>query len=168
MRKVYAECHKALKDGGVMAVILKDYVKGGKRVPLVDDTLTLLVSLGFELVERVRAYMMRHRPEARLFGGARIVSKGRKGFFRNLTEAKAAASVFWADVPDGDRRDWLERATRENAGKKAARVLGAAQMLAYKAADCPFIEISTRIDYEEVLFVRKGALFSKAQEVGRE
>jgi len=51
MAAVYAQCRLALKPGGVMAVVVKDYVKKGKRVPLCDQTLELLERLGFRPVD---------------------------------------------------------------------------------------------------------------------
>jgi len=53
--KVYASVFTALHPGGVMALVVKDYVSKGKRVPLCDDTLKLLNRCGFVTIERVRA-----------------------------------------------------------------------------------------------------------------
>lgn len=47
MFPIYVECRRVLKPGGRMVLIVKDKIHGGQRVPLVDDTVTMLKALGF-------------------------------------------------------------------------------------------------------------------------
>jgi hypothetical protein len=95
---VYQQCRLALKPGGVMAVVVKDYVKAGKRVPLCDDTAKLLESLGFEVFERTRAHLVKKRSHPSLFGGKVTRMKERKSFFRRLAEAKGSPRIDWEEV----------------------------------------------------------------------
>lgn len=97
MHAVYTQCILALKPGGVMAVVIKDYVKAGERVPLCDQTLALLVSLGFEPIERVRAMLVTETVEAGLFGEI-VTHKERKSFFRRLAEKKGSPRIDWEEV----------------------------------------------------------------------
>jgi len=98
MRGVYEQCWLALADGGVMAVVVKDYVKGGKRMPLVDDTMALLVAVGFEPIERVRAMLVREDVKPDLFGGTIVAKKDRKSFFRRLAEKNGAPPIDYEEV----------------------------------------------------------------------
>lgn len=98
MRAVYEQMRLALKPGGVAAVVVKDYVKGGKRVPLCDDTLKLLVALGFEPLERVHAMLVKETVENTLFEGEVVKTKSRKSFFRRLCEAKGSPKIDWEEV----------------------------------------------------------------------
>lgn len=94
---VYAQCLAALRVGGVLAVVLKDYVKGGKRVPLCDDTLRLLVSLGFEPLARAHAHLVKETTHHGLFGKVTRKTE-RKSFFRRLAEKKGSPRIDWECV----------------------------------------------------------------------
>lgn len=95
--QVYAQCRLAMKPGAVMAVIIKDYVKGGKRVPLCGQTLDLLMRLGFAPVARVRAMLVREHTTPGLFGKI-THRKERKSFFRRLAERKGSPPIDWEEV----------------------------------------------------------------------
>lgn len=96
--QVYASVFRALKPGGVIVLVLKDYVRDGKRVPLADDTLRLLTHLGYEPVERIRAMLVSEKREAGLFGDVVQITQ-RKSFFRRLHERKpGAVKIDWEDV----------------------------------------------------------------------
>ena len=86
-----------LKPGGLLVVVVKDYVKGGKRVPLCDQTLELLQRLGFEPVERIRAMLVKETREVGLFG-EHVNRKERKSFFRRLAEHKGSPRIDWEEV----------------------------------------------------------------------
>jgi len=47
MSLVYKECLRVLRPGGVCIVVVKDFVRDRKVVPLVEDTLALLQQVGF-------------------------------------------------------------------------------------------------------------------------
>lgn len=89
--KVYHACFLSLKPGGVIALVVKDFVKDGKRMRLCDDTMRLLVWLGFEEVERIHAMLTESQVHADLFDGERTQKTERKSFFRRLHESKLAA-----------------------------------------------------------------------------
>jgi len=98
MAKVYHQCFLALKPGGVLCVVMKDYVKKGQRVPLCDDTARLLTATGFTVIERVRAMLVKSRSRPSLFGGEITRTKERKSFFRRLAESKGSPRIDWEEV----------------------------------------------------------------------
>lgn len=152
---VYREMHLAMKPGGVAAIVIKAYVKAGKIVDLPGDTCKLLESLGFDVFERTRAWLVKHESHPSLFGGKIVRKKERKSFFRRDQELKAAAKVFWPSVSEESQRELLAKA-RKKKGRNATafRVLQAAQVVAYKAASKPKVD-APRIDYECVIWCRK-------------
>jgi DNA modification methylase len=97
MRTVYEQCLLALKRGGVMCVVVKDYVSKGKRVPLCDQTAELLECIGFESVERIRAWLVKETKHDGLFGEV-VERKERKSFFRRLAEKKGSPRIDWEEV----------------------------------------------------------------------
>ncbi len=98
MACVYGQCWLALKPGGVMAVVVKDYVKKGERVPLCDQTLELLLRLGFQRVERIRAMLVKTQSHPGLFGEPVEKTTERKSFFRRLAEGKGSPKIDWEEV----------------------------------------------------------------------
>ena len=95
--EVYRQCLLALKPGGVLACVVKGYVKAGKLVPLPDQTHDLLLHIGFEPLERVRALLVKETTTAGLFG-EKTTRKERKSFFRRLAEKKGSPPIDWEDV----------------------------------------------------------------------
>lgn len=53
MFKVYSECWKILKHDGLMILILKNFIRDKKLVPLTEHTIKLCESVGFTLKERL-------------------------------------------------------------------------------------------------------------------
>ncbi len=90
--QVYEQCRLALKPGGVMALVVKDYVKDKKRVPLCDQTCQLLERLGFTVFERCRAWLVSRTEHQGLFGKV-VKEKARKSFFRRLAEKKGSPRI---------------------------------------------------------------------------
>lgn len=97
MRTVYEQAHAALKTGGILCVVCKDYIKGGTRVPLCDDTLRLLEAVGFKPVVRIRAWVTKTITEPGLFGDVETVTE-RKSFFRRLCEKRGSPRIDWEEV----------------------------------------------------------------------
>lgn len=97
MAQVYRECFDALRPGGVMAVVMKDYVKDKRVVPLCGDTLTLLERLGFVPILRARAHLVKRRSEL-TFAGEKTTITERKSFFRRLAESKGSPRIDWEEV----------------------------------------------------------------------
>ena len=98
MDAVYRQCLLAIKPSGVMAVVVKDYVKNKARVPLCDQTADLLTHIGFEPVQRVRAWLVKETRHPGLFDGEVIEKKERKSFFRRLAEKKGSPRIDWEEV----------------------------------------------------------------------
>ena len=96
--EVYRQVHLALKPGGIMAVVVKAYVKQGKIVDLPGDTCKLLESIGFQVFERTRCWLVKHDDHPSLFGGVERKTKSRKSFFRRLAEAKGSPRIDWEEV----------------------------------------------------------------------
>jgi len=67
-------------------------------VPLCDDTLKLLVKLGFEPVERIRAHLVKEDRHPSLFGGDHVATTQRKSFFRLLAERKGSPRIDFEEV----------------------------------------------------------------------
>jgi hypothetical protein len=80
-----------------MCVVVKGYVRNGALVDLPGQTLRLLTSLGFEPVERIRAWLTEERREAGLFGEV-VTTKSRQSFFRRLATKRGAPAVDFETV----------------------------------------------------------------------
>lgn len=96
--QVYASCFQAIKPGGIIALVVKDYVKKGKRVPLCDDTVTLLEHTGFVMVERIHAMLVKETKHADMFEGETTSKTERKSFFRRLAEKKGSPAIDFEEV----------------------------------------------------------------------
>jgi len=97
MLKIFIECFKALKPGGVIVVVIKNYIKKGQIVPLCDQTHELMVRVGFTPLERIRAMLVSETRENGLFGEI-VKKKERKSFFRRLAEKKGSPAIDWEEV----------------------------------------------------------------------
>lgn len=89
--KVYHSCLLSLKPGGVMALVVKDFCKDKKRMRLCDDTMRLLVWIGFEEVERVHAMLTEEQIHDDMFEGTTTKRTERKSFFRRNYEKNMSA-----------------------------------------------------------------------------
>lgn len=98
MNQVYSECWKALKPGGHLIVVVKAYVKNKKRVPLPQQTLKLLIHLGFKPIERIKAMLTKETVNGGLFGEDVIERKERKSFFRRLAESKGSPKIDFEEI----------------------------------------------------------------------
>lgn len=98
MAQVYASCFLAIKPGGVIAVVVKDYVSKKKRVRLCDDTERLLHHCGFTVIERVHAMLVQQTKHNDLFEGTVTETKQRKSFFRRLAEKKGSPPIDYEEV----------------------------------------------------------------------
>lgn len=97
MNAVYSQCLLALKPDGVMAVVVKDYVKDKQRVPLCDQTLRLLEHIGFQSVCRIHAMLVKEQTHAGLFHD-HVERRERKSFFRRLAEKKGSPRIDYEEV----------------------------------------------------------------------
>jgi len=97
MDVVYRECWKILKPAGWMAVVVKDFVRNKKRVPLCDNTVKLLEHIGFKVHYRARAWLTEDLGTPDVFIG-KTKSKERKSFFRRLAEQKGSPRIDFEEV----------------------------------------------------------------------
>lgn len=96
---VYRACFRTIKPGGVIVLVVKDYVKAKKRVPLCDDTARLLEHIGFSVIERIHAMLVKETTHDDLFPGQSTVEKKeRKSFFRRLAEKKGSPKIDFEEV----------------------------------------------------------------------
>lgn len=95
--QVYSQMRLAMKPGGVACLVVKDYVKNKKRVPLCDQTCQLLESLGFKVFLRVKAMLVKETKHPGLFG-EQVERRERKSFFRRLAESKGSPRIDWEEV----------------------------------------------------------------------
>ena len=85
--------------GGVAIWVVKDFVRKGQRVPFSDQWLALCESIGFRLVCRHRAMLVKLGAKQKLLdGGEHQTVKERKSFFRRLAEKKGSPRIDWEDV----------------------------------------------------------------------
>lgn len=96
--QVYRELHALLPIDGAAAVVVKDYVKDKKRVPLCDQTAELLEALGFTVVERCWAWLVKERRTETLFGDEHVERTERKSFFRRMAERNGSPRIDWEEV----------------------------------------------------------------------
>jgi hypothetical protein len=81
-----------------MAVVIKDFVRAKKRVPLCDQTWRLLLSLGFRPVERIRCLLSEETREPSLFGGEEVRKRSRVSFFRRLATKRGAPEIPFEEI----------------------------------------------------------------------
>jgi len=98
MAKIYKECWIALRPGGYLIVVLKSYIKNKRKVPLPMQTLKLLIHLGFEPIERIKAMLIKETVNQGLFGEDIISKKERKSFFRRLAEQKGSPRIDFEEI----------------------------------------------------------------------
>ena len=142
--------------GGVAIFVLKAFVRAGKIVDFPDQWLALCEQVGFRLVCRHRAMLVKYRRKRiDLFGDEHVEQKKRSSLFRHLQEIKAAARVFWPSLSEDAQVKWMADAwTVKGPAAKEYRVLEKAQVLAYQDAGEPQMD-SPRIEFEEVLCLEK-------------
>lgn len=98
-RDIVAQCGLILRPGGHAIWVCKDFVRKGKRVPFSDQWQALCESLGFRLVCRHRAMLVKTGATQKLLdGGTHTTTRERKSFFRRLAEKKGSPRIDWEDV----------------------------------------------------------------------
>lgn len=98
-REILIQCHMVLKPGGHAIWVCKDFVRKGKRIPFSDQWQALCESVGFRLVCRHKAMLVKnHGEQSTIFGPSEQLTTERKSFFRRLTEKKGSPAIDWEDV----------------------------------------------------------------------
>lgn len=180
--RVYQEVFALLVDGGIFSVVVKDFVRDGKRVELCRQTIELLEAVGFEMVEEVHALMVEETRAVDLFGFEVVKGKERKSFFRRLGERTVAENNYWKTVDEqaragfiawasetlwaeynaltmAEKRECLEDGvTLKHAPPTETDIRRAAVKRAFVASGerARDWNVDVRIDYETVIFARKG------------
>jgi len=97
---IYQQVFYLLPPGGAFAVVIKDFVRNKKRVPLCDQTAELLQTIGFDIPERIHAMLIKEiaQTEDMFTGKSDPIRKERKSFFRRLAERKGAPPIDWEEV----------------------------------------------------------------------
>ena len=97
-------CNKPLSGSGKTPsgkaiFVCKDYIKKGRRVPFSDRWLALCESVGFKLVCRHKAMLVKeHGTQITTSGEDEKIITERKSFFRRLAESKGSPHIDWEDV----------------------------------------------------------------------
>ncbi len=89
---IYAQVRLALKPGGVLAVVVKAFVKDKQIVDLPGQTAQLLTRLGFTVFLEVHASLTHEETHPGLFGSV-TRKRERKSFFRRLAEKKGSPPI---------------------------------------------------------------------------
>jgi len=97
-REILEQCFDLLKPGGHAIWVTKNYIKAKKIVPFSDKWLALCESVGFRLVCRHQAMLVKdHGTQVTIHGDEKITTE-RKSFFRRLAESKGSPRIDWEDV----------------------------------------------------------------------
>jgi hypothetical protein len=97
-RIILEQCFELLKPNGHAIFVCKDYIKAKKRVPFSDRWLALCESVGFKLVCRHQAMLVKsHGTQVTIHGDEEITTE-RKSFFRRLAESKGSPRIDEEDV----------------------------------------------------------------------
>ena len=98
-REIVEQVYVSLAEGGHAVWVVKDYVKGGQRVPFCDQWRRLCESVGFVTVHEHRAQLVRNRRvQGTLEGGSVELKSESKSFFRRLAEKKGSPRIDWETV----------------------------------------------------------------------
>jgi len=98
-REILIQCHAILRPGGHAIWVCKDFIRKGRRVPFSDQWQALCESVGFRLVCRHKAMLVKiHGEQETIFNGTEELKTERKGFFRRLAEKKGSPAIDWEDI----------------------------------------------------------------------
>lgn len=93
-RTIIRQCHQVLKPQGMAIWIVKDFVRAGKRVPFSDQWLALCEQVGFSLVCRHKAMLVKsHGRQHRLDGEVDELETRRISLYRRLAEKKGSPKI---------------------------------------------------------------------------
>ena len=81
-------------------MVIKDFVRNKKRVPLCDQTAELLSTIGFEIPKRIQVMLVKEiqQPTDMFTGETNHKLIERKSFFRRLAEKKGSPRIDWEEV----------------------------------------------------------------------
>ena len=94
---IVQQCWQILRPNGIAVFVCKDFIRAKKRVPFSDDWRKLCEACGFELVEWIKASLVKETTVNGFFG-AETERTQRKSFFRRLAEKKGSPRIDHEDV----------------------------------------------------------------------
>lgn len=99
-RQIIEQCYQLLPSGGVAIWVCKNFVRDHKRVPFCDQWRALCEAVGFEHLETIRAWQVKHDGDQVKFGGEiKAIKTEKKSFFRRNHEKKYPhLSIDWEEV----------------------------------------------------------------------
>ena len=98
-REILVQCYAVLKPGGHAIWVTKDFVRNGKRVPFSDQWQDLCESVGFKMICRHQAALVKvHGKQKTIFGDEEEIKTERKSFFRRLAEKNGSPRIDHEDV----------------------------------------------------------------------
>lgn len=98
-RLIVEQCYQVLPPGAVAIWVVKDFVRGGERIPFGAQWRQLCEACGFEHLETHRALLVNRKGEQMTIeGGAVELKTERKSFFRRLHESKGGIRIDWEEV----------------------------------------------------------------------
>jgi len=98
-KTILQQCYELLKPSGHAIFVTKRYIKGGKIIEFSNNWLVLCGSVGFKLVCRHQAMLVKRHGKQRMIGGeVKELSTERKSFFRRLAESKGSPRIDWEDI----------------------------------------------------------------------
>lgn len=97
-KEIVSQCYDLLKPNGMSIWVCKDYIKAKKRVPFSDRWLFLCESVGFKLVCRHQASLVKEHGIQTTIHGDKKITTERKSFFRRLAESKGSPRIDYEDV----------------------------------------------------------------------
>lgn len=173
-RQIVDQVFLALKPGGHAVWVCKRFVKGGKIQEFSQQWAQLCEAAGFRVIHWHKAMLTNHKGASYTLDGGLFEHKTEaKSFFRRNGEKKSRAAAWWeacslsrvaraAYLRAAHAEKWAQwHAEIEKHPKRPVRkpkrfiIVGKAQMTAYEDAGSPAIEISTSIDWEDVICMVK-------------
>lgn len=93
-RVIVEQVYQVLAPGAHAVWVVKDYVKGGKRVPFCDQWRQMCEAVGFTTLHEHHAMLVRHNGTSVTLEGEIIEHKTEsKSFFRRLAEKKGSPPI---------------------------------------------------------------------------
>jgi hypothetical protein len=162
------------KATGFVVWVTKNYIQKGKEVDFTSNWQQLCIQEGFELVEEIRAMVVKSLgvqgsfvlgEEQELVVSQIEKKKERKSFFRRLAEANAKAREHWKTLQEQDQQSLIMESytsilekylkSRACSPPTITRVISLAQKLAWVRDGKPEYEIEINIDWETITIMRK-------------
>lgn len=97
-KQIVSQVAAILKPGGVAVWVCKNFVRKGVIVEFSDDWRKLNEACGLELVEWIKASLVKEDRAPDLFGGESVKTTERKSFFRRLADKKGSPRIDHEDV----------------------------------------------------------------------